>query len=116
MMNKKIYTNISDTEYLTQIEKYYHGKLNRTQPITVGKTTNALSIAGADKNLDIIINPKTLDKCTGSPETIYHGHSLKREILEQLPSQLRNPVMIFKNTDRKSLAAITDLKDSAGMG
>lgn len=116
MNNENAYTGMSDTRYLAQIEKYYQGNLDRTQPLVVGKTTNALALAGADRNLDIIINPRTLDKCTGSPDTIYHGHSLERGILEQLPAQLRNPVMIFKNTDRNSLVAITDLKDSAGHG
>ena len=104
------------TAYMEQIEKYYNGTIDRTQPIVIGMTTNALAISGADSSLEHTINIKTLNKCIGSPDDIYHGHLLDRNIIEQLPFQLENPVMIFKNTEKHSLICITDLQDSSGHG
>ena len=100
--------------YLEQIDNYYRKTIDNTLPVIIGQTTNALSIAGADKNLQLTINIKTLNKCTGSPENIYHGHLLERSIIEQLPLQLENPIMIFKNAENNSLICITDLPDSSG--
>ena len=104
------------TAYMEQIEKYYNGTIDRTQPIVIGMTTNALAISGADSSLELTINIKTLNKCIGSPDDIYHGHLLDRNIIEQFPFQLENPVMIFKNTEKHSLICITDLQDSSGHG
>ena len=39
------------TAYMEQIEKYYNGTIDRTQPIVIGMTTNALAISGADRSL-----------------------------------------------------------------
>ncbi len=102
--------------YFEQINNYYRKTIDHTQPVIIGQTTNALSIAGADKSLELTINIKTLNKCTGSPENIYHGHLLERSIIEQLPLQLENPIMIFKNAEKNSLICITDLQDSSGHG
>ena len=104
------------TAYMEQIEKYYNGTIDRTQPIVIGMTTNALAISGADRSLELTINIKTLNKCIGSPDDIYHGHLLDRNIIEQFPFQLENPVMIFRNSEKHSLICITDLQDSSGHG
>ena len=116
MNEKETLLNERYSDYLEQIDKYYSGTIERTRPIIIGMTTNALTIAGANQKLELSINIKTLNKCTGSPDNIYHGHLLDRRIIEQLPLQLENPVMIFKNTDKNSLIAITDLQDSSNHG
>ena len=46
------------TAYMEQIEKYYNGTIDRTQPIVIGMTTNALAISGADSSLELTINIK----------------------------------------------------------
>lgn len=115
-MNDEMLLKKRYSVYLEQIENYYRNTIDHTQPVIIGQTTNALSIAGADKSLDLTINIKTLNKCTGSPENIYHGHLLERSIIEQLPLQLENPIMIFKNAEKNSLICITDLQDSSGHG
>ena len=46
------------TAYMEQIEKYYNGTIDRTQPIVIGMTTNALAISGADRSLELTINIK----------------------------------------------------------
>lgn len=115
-MNDEMLLKKRYSVYLEQIENYYRNTIDHSQPVIIGQTTNALSIAGADKSLDLTINIKTLNKCTGSPENIYHGHLLERSIIEQLPLQLENPIMIFKNAEKNSLICITDLQDSSGHG
>ena len=115
-MNDEMLLKKRYSVYLEQIENYYRNTIDHTQPVIISQTTNALSIAGADKSLDLTINIKTLNKCTGSPENIYHGHLLERNIIEQLPLQLENPIMIFKNAEKNSLICITDLQDSSGHG
>ena len=115
-MNDEMLLKKRYSVYLEQIENYYRNTIDHTQPVIIGQTTNALSIAGADKSLDLTINIKTLNKCTGSPENIYHGYLLERSIIEHLPLQLENPIMIFKNAEKNSLICITDLQDSSGHG
>lgn len=80
-------------------------------PITIGATPNSLALAGADEKLPVIINPETIIKCMGNPDQIYHGHNLYKEIMEQLPSELRNPSLILKGSNKGSLVAVTELKD-----
>ena len=41
------------TAYMEQIEKYYNGTIDRTQPIVIGMTTNALAVSGADSSLEL---------------------------------------------------------------
>lgn len=83
----------------------------KNMPVMVGETPNSLAVAGADRKLKLIIYPRTIKKCMGKPEDIYHGHDLSFKILKKLPSELRNPVMIFKGSIPDSLVAITSLKD-----
>lgn len=116
MNEKETLLNERYSDYLEQIDKYYSGTIDRNRPVTIGMTTNALAVSGANENLKLTINIKTLNKCTSSPDKISHGHLLDRGIIEQLPLQLENPVMIFKNTDKDSLIAITDLQDSSSHG
>lgn len=80
-------------------------------PIIIGATPNSLALAGADEKLPVIINPETIIKCMGNPNQVYHGHNLSKEIMEQLPSELRNPSLILKGSHKGSLVAITELED-----
>ncbi len=108
----------ADIEFKADDERFHaslvsvmENSINPSQPIIIGKTTNALAIAGANKELDLAINISTVRKCMAEPTERYHGHGLDIDIMSQIPSQLRNPVMILKGGHEGSVIAITELKD-----
>lgn len=84
---------------------------NNSQPFVVCKTTNALAVCGAKKELDIMITPRVISKCMADESEHYHGHNLSQDIIVNLPEQLSTPVMVFKGSKNKSLVVITDLED-----
>lgn len=81
------------------------------KPILIGDTPNALTVAGADAAKPLIIRPATIVKAMGNSETVFHGHGLSKDIMKQLSSELRNPVLILKGSHDESLVAVTELDD-----
>lgn len=110
---EKIQQNIQEdktfSDSLSQFLDDSQEHINR--PIIIGTTPNSLIIAGADESRPLTINPETILKCMGNPNEVYHGHELSKEILEQLPNELRNPALILKGSHDGSLVAVTELKD-----
>lgn len=116
-MSAKIKQNQEeDIRFSNSIDKYLSNPDTETQPLVVGTTSNALAISGANPNLDVVINPRTIRKCMSEPDEHFHGHALSKELIKQIPSQLRNPVMVFKGSTEKSLVVITELKDKKNKG
>ncbi|MGN0436967.1 MAG: DUF4116 domain-containing protein, partial [Lachnospiraceae bacterium] len=105
-INKK-----DDINFSNSIDMYLNNTLDKTHPIIVGKTSNALALAGAELNKIITINYSTIKKCMSSKETVYHGHELDSDIVKQIPEQLRNPVMILKGSHDASLIVVSNLVD-----
>lgn len=103
--------NTEDKKFADSLDRYLQNKERTTDFITVGKTPNALSLAGADTKLNIVIAPRTIAKCMSEADKHYHGHGLSDDIMKQIPLELRNPTMIFKGNKDNSLVAITALKD-----
>lgn len=112
-MSDKIRINIEEDN---QFEKIFDNFLKSTEKssdfLRIGLTSNALAISGANKELDVVIAPRTIAKCMSEADEKYHGHALSAEIMKKLPQELRNPVMILKGSVDNSLVAITELKDS----
>lgn len=116
-MSAKIKQNQEeDIRFSNSIDKYLSNPDTETQPLVVGTTSNALAISGANPNLDVVINPRTIRKCMSEPDEHFHGHALSKELIKQIPSQLRNPVMVFKGSTEKSLVVITELIDKKNKG
>lgn len=112
IMADKIRQNqMESREFERRLESYLSNQGEVTEPITIGKTSNALVISGADGKLNVIINPSTIKKCMSDPAARYHGHGLTADIMKKLPDELRNPIMIFKGAHQNSLVAVTALKD-----
>lgn len=112
LMAEKIQANQLEREnFSKKINEYLNNTLTTVEPIHVGKTSNTLALAGADINLDVVINIRTIKKCMGEASTTYHGHELGKDVMEQLPGELQNPVMIFKGSHDDSLVVITSLVD-----
>ena len=112
-MSEKIRQNIrEDNRFYRSLSEFLNVSERKSEYILVGSTSNALAIAGANKSLDVVISPKTIVKCMSDSDKKYHGHGLSQYIIQQLPSELRNPVMIFKGSVSNSLVAITGFKDN----
>lgn len=111
-MSEKIQENIlQDKKFADTLDKFLKSSEKSTDFLHVGNTSNALAISGANQELEVVISPKTIVKCMSEAEEHYHGHGLSQAIMEQLPRELRNPVMVFKGSTENSLVAITELKD-----
>lgn len=111
-MSEKIQENIlQDKKFADTLDKFLKSSEKSTDFLHVGNTSNALAISGANQELEVVISPKTIVKCMSEAEEHYHGHGLSQAIMEQLPRELRNPVMVFKGSEENSLVAITELKD-----
>lgn len=103
---------IEDKLFEDNLDRFLESNTKTSEYIFVCKTSNALAISGADKELDVVIAPRTIAKCMADPSVKYHGHQLTKDILQHIPRELRNPVMIFKGSKDKSLVAITKLRDN----
>lgn len=101
-----------DADFAASLERFLNNEIKQsTEPINIGKTSNALAISGANQNLDIVIAPRTIVKCMSEPDKHYHGHGLDKEIIQQIPKELRNPIMIFSGSRDNPLVAITQIYD-----
>ena len=94
-------------------------KSDTSKPLIVGKTPNSLVICNANKNNNIIITKKVIDKCIKPEMRNYDGkrlrgsgHGLNTEQLLLSIKSLTNPIMVLKGSVDNSLVAITELKDS----
>lgn len=94
-----------------------------SKPLVVGKTPNALTLGGADGNLELIITKKVITKLklpelrdADGRRLNDSGHGLTEFQIQQLGNQLRNPTMIIKGNVENAIVAITDIKDNKGRG
>lgn len=115
---RKIEENKTEDENFENALNHFLNKSEKkiNAPIIIGATPNSLAITGADKNKKIVINPNTILKAMGNPNEIYHGHELSFDIMKQLASELRNPVLILNGSHDGSRVAVTELKDKNNQG
>ena len=99
----------NDAVFRKHLEDVLNG--DRKEPLVLGDTPNSLAVTGADKNLPLMMNVRTVRKCMSVPQKRYHGHDLSKEIMERLPQELRNPVMILRGSHDNSLVAVTEMRD-----
>lgn len=111
-MSQRIQQNSREDDLFSKkLDDYLNSNEKTSEPLTIGRTPNSLSISGAKSELNIVITPSTISKCMAEADEHYHGHGLSAEIMKQLPAEIRNPAMIFKGNKDNSLVAITELKD-----
>ncbi|MCM1125022.1 MAG: hypothetical protein NC429_00985 [Lachnospiraceae bacterium] len=103
-----------DNNFLYNIEKFYTGELKSNQIIPIEKTPKYLQILGVPP-LPIIIKQSTLAKCIRTAKGSRSAHNLDRKMIETLPEQIRNPILVVEEKERNSLALITDYKDQNGL-
>lgn len=105
--------NTKDISYLEQINKFYNKSLKSYQVIKVTDTPDYLIELGAEA-LQIIIKQSTLTKCIRPPKGSRSAHDLDRNIVEALPKQINNPILLINEYKRNSFALISDYKDKDG--
>lgn len=105
--------NTKDTLYLEQVDAYYNKKLKSNVIITVSDTPEYLQKLGLN-DIPIIMKQKTLQKCIRKPHGSISAHELDRKMIESLPKQIRNPILVIEEKERNSFALISDYKDKAG--
>lgn len=99
--------------YLEQIDKYYSHKLGRFDFIYIGSTPDTLVRYGAER-LPIIMQQSILTKCIRQHTGSRSAHELTRDIIENLPEQIENPIFLIQDKTRESIAIIADTKDKNG--
>lgn len=105
--------NTKDTLYLEQVDAYYNKRLKSNVIITVSDTPEYLQKLGLN-DIPIIMKQKTLQKCIRKPHGSISAHELDRKMIESLPEQIRNPILVIEEKERNSFALISDYKDKAG--
>lgn len=103
-----------DNDYLKQIEKFYNRKLKSNHIIQVTDTPKYLQDLGA-KPLPITMKQRTIVKCIREPKGSRSAHGLDRKMIESLPEQIRNPVLVIEEKERNSFALISDYKNQNGL-
>ncbi|GEM_PF-170315 len=91
------------------IDDFLEGKINSSDHIFVCPTTEVMKVCGAD-DLDVMIYQNTIRKILSNDFNKFeHPHNLSPEDLKQLPTQLQNPIMVFKGSHQGSIVLVTDL-------
>lgn len=114
-MEEQIIRNYQeDYGFADILERFKRNEYVNQGCIRICKTPNVLKLGGADLDLDVIINQKTIVKCMSKPWQKHHGHNLDKDIFKYLVFELRNPVMLLKGSQPGTLVAVTDLMDREG--
>ena len=123
IMDQKIQQNESERN---AFEKELHALLNgdkkiASKPLTVGVTTNALAICGADKNIQLTITKKVIDKAMrpelkdeNGKRAKKSGHFLSEQQIAEALDNLKKPVMIIEGSKDNTIVAVTEIKDDKG--
>ncbi len=102
-------------KFIEHIDKWQKDNTNPAKLIVVGKVTPVMKILGISERL-IEVEQGTLDKMLRD-EPLYpndkQGHKLSVDDIYAIPSQLADPVMVFKSRTRDdSYVFFTERKDS----
>ncbi len=92
------------------VDKFESGELNPRKPVIMLRNTPlVLSLLGADKNLTVSTNYRTLNK------VLHEKHKLPVDVMKQVPKAMTDPIMIFKSaTVANDYVMMLDLKDEHG--
>lgn len=99
--------------YREQIDKFYRGTLNKYDVIFLGYPSERLVEIGF-KKLPIIMKQSTLKKCIREARGSRSAHELGRDLIENIPGQMKRPIFAINDTERGSIALIVDSQDQKG--
>ncbi len=107
-------------DFKHQVDDALDGKLKRGYSVYVGNTPNLLHKCGLDENLPMLMHQGHL-RNMNSPksEDNIHFHGLSRDIIKQIPEQLKHPVMIYDSISpegkENTVCVLTSLLDEDGL-
>lgn len=100
----------SDRHYLSkQIDSWLKGTMPKGGYFDFGKTSDYLKRLGA-ADLSVVMNEEDILKFT----TDYKDHAVTLEDIKAIPSELADPLIVFKGSKPDSYAIITGLMDKTG--
>ena len=95
------------------------GSKTLSRPLVVGKPSEILVKCGANRDHNITITKKVIDKAMRVEKRNeqgrlvgLNGHGLTKEMIVESLKELDNPMLIFKGRTEGSLLIITDITDS----
>lgn len=112
MKNKKVKAGKQD--YLERIDQFYRRSLPSNREIIVLQYTPKYLIQLGAKQLPIVIKQSTLNKCIRHPKGSRSAHNLSRDIIEGIPGEVKNPIIIVKDEGRNTLVLICQGIDQDG--
>lgn len=96
-----------DEQFSKSVTDHFAGRLAKDMPIRVGENFPVLKVLGV-KPLPVVINPSVLDRARDK-------HEIGVASIEKLPSEIRDPVMVFDSATQKGrLVVLTSLKNRKG--
>lgn len=99
------------SRYLNQVDRFYKGLMRRAEIFDFGNTPEILQRLGIQPH-SLRMKQGNFRKCTRAPRGSRSAHSLSRNIMENLPEHLGNPVMIIDDPNKKGILLLTELRDS----
>lgn len=92
-----------DAAWKKTVEDYYLDP-NRREPLSIGRVPPVLRIVGVS-DAPMVMPPSVIQKVT------VKKHTLTREMVEQIPSALRDPIFVFNSaTAPDSVTVLTDIR------
>lgn len=103
-----------DESFAAALDELISGDIPVHKVIDIGKTPNVLKIIGVEAE-KLTVNQSVIKNSLNAEDVISHGHTsghgLTADIIKQLPSAIRNPIMICSGSKIGTLVAVTELKD-----
>lgn len=112
MKNNKVKKGKHD--YLDQIDQFYRRSLPSNREIVVLRYTPKYLIRLGAKQLPIVIKQSILNKCIRHPKGSRSAHNLSRDIIEGIPGEVKNPIIVVKDKERNTLVLICQGVDQEG--
>jgi hypothetical protein len=92
-----------DAAWEKTIEDYYSNP-NQREPLRIGRVPSVLRAVGVS-DAPMVMPPSVIHKVT------VKKHTLTREMVEQIPSALRDPIFVFNSaTEPNSVTILTDIR------
>ena len=92
-----------DAAWKKAVEDYYSNP-NQREPLKIGRVPSVLRAVGVS-DAPMVMPPSVIHKVT------VKKHTLTREMVEQIPSALRDPIFVFNSaTEPNSVTILTDIR------
>lgn len=109
----------AEFSFSKQVEDALSGKMKRGYSVYVGKTPNLLTKAGLPADLPMLINQGHLRDINAPKDpNNRHLHGIDKDTIKQLPSLLKNPVMIYdsisEDNKENTVCVLTNKKNEDG--